>query len=37
MPFANFLACAAVLAQRLAGFAVLNWVDDAAMMALMFC
>jgi hypothetical protein len=37
MPFDDFVAHAAVLAYRMAGFVMLNWVDGAAMMAPMFC
>lgn len=28
---------AVALAYRLAGYALLNWADDAALLALMFC
>jgi hypothetical protein len=33
----DLIALAVVLAYRLAGYAVLNLLDDAAIMAMMFC
>jgi hypothetical protein len=36
-PLDDVIAPVAVLAYCLAVFVVLNWVDDAAIMALMFC
>ena len=37
MPLDDLIAHALVLAYRLAGYALLNLVDDAAIMAMMFC
>jgi hypothetical protein len=37
MPLDDVKARVAVLAYRLAVFVAQNWVDDAAIMALMFC
>ena len=37
MPFDDLIARPLVLAYRLAGYALLNLVDDAAIMAMMFC
>jgi hypothetical protein len=33
----HFLDQAIFLSYRLAGYAALNWADDAALLALMFC
>lgn len=37
MSFNDLAEQATLLAWRWAGYALLNWADDAAIMALMFC
>ena len=37
MTFNDWVDQAMMLAYRWAGYALLNWADDAAIMALMFC